>query len=515
MITLRSHLAGEWREGGGGPSTTLYDPTTEEPIAESSTHGLDLAGALAYARSVGGPTLRNLTFAERGALLRRMSKALQDAREALLDVSTRNGGATRSDGKFDVDGGIATLAYYAQLGERLGDRRYLVEGPGEPLGRSPRFAGYHLRVPRTGVAVHVNAYNFPVWGLCEKAAVALLAGVPSVAKPATSTAWIAVRAMEALVSEAAIPEGALQLLAGGIGDLLDHLLPEDSIAFTGSAETGARLRQIPAVVAKSVRINVEADSLNSSVLGSDVEPGSDTWNLFVRHVILEMTQKAGQKCTATRRLFVPAHRIDEIEAELDEGLSRVRVGDPGESGIDMGPLVTRQQLADARRGIAALLADGARSIRGGEPLARKGYFLPPTLLRHDSPHEAKAVHEVEVFGPLTTLMPYTETSDAVALVCRGQGSLVASLYANDRDFLEQMILGCAPWSGRLAIASAKITDSMTPPGTVLAACVHGGPGRAGGGEELGGERGLAFYTQRTAIQGDRGLLDRILGAPRS
>jgi oxepin-CoA hydrolase/3-oxo-5,6-dehydrosuberyl-CoA semialdehyde dehydrogenase len=514
MITLRSYLCGEWRAGDAGGNAALENPSTGEKIAEASTKGLDLKASLAYARDVGGPALRKMTFAERGALIKRMSTALHENREALIDVSIENAGATRGDAKFDIDGGIGTLAYYARLGETLGDRTFVVEGPGETLTRSPRFAGYHVRTPRTGVAVHVNAFNFPVWGMAEKAACALLAGVPMIAKPATSTALVAFRAAEILVEKAAIPAGAFQFVAGSVGDMLDGLLPEDVLAFTGSADTAAKLRSLPAVIQRSVRVNVEADSLNAAVLGPDVEPGSEPWHLFVRHVVTEMTQKTGQKCTATRRVLVPKHRVDEMQAALGEKLSAIRVGNPKDEGIEMGPLATRSQLDDAKKGIAALVADGAKVVCEGKAPA-SGYFLAPTLLRHDHATKGKAIHAVEVFGPVSTLMPYENVDEAAKLVARGEGSLVAGVYSDDKDFLASMISSCAPWSGRLVIGSTKVADTSTTPGMVLPSCVHGGPGRAGGGEELGGERGLHFYTQRTAVQGDRALLDRILGAPKS
>ena len=514
MKTLASYLCGEWRVGSA-PMATLVNPVTEEPIAQCSTAGIDLKAALAYGRDVGGPVLRNMTFAERGALLKRMSTALHEAREELIELSIDNAGATRGDAKFDVDGGIGTLAFYAKLGESLGDKKFVVEGAGETLLRSPRFAGYHVRLPRTGVAVHINAFNFPVWGFAEKAACALLAGVPVISKPATSTALPAFRAVELVIAKANVPRGVLQLVCGGVADLLDGLLPEDVLAFTGSADTGAKLRSARAVVERSVRLNVEADSLNAAVLGPDVEPGSEAWHLFVRHTVTEITQKSGQKCTATRRILVPRARLEEVQAALVEKLTAVRVGDPRNEGIDMGPLATQQQHNDAQRGLALLVGDGARIVCGGVVPEGKGFFLTPTLLRHDTPMSAKVVHAHEVFAPVSTLMPYLDAGEAAKLVARGEGSLVAGVYSDDKVFLEEMIFACAPWSGRLVIGSTKVADTGCTPGMVLPSCVHGGPGRAGGGEELGGERGLHFYTQRTAIQGDRALLDRILGAPKT
>jgi oxepin-CoA hydrolase/3-oxo-5,6-dehydrosuberyl-CoA semialdehyde dehydrogenase len=516
MITLGSYLRGSW-QAGRGAGAVLANPTTEEPVARASTDGLDLAAALEHARRVGGPALRSMTYAERGALLLRMSKVLYAARDTLLEASIVNGGTTRSDAKFDVDGATGTLAYYAGLGTQLGAARWLVDGAGEQLTRSPRFWGWHMLTPRRGVAVHLNAFNFPAWGLAEKAAVALLAGVPVVSKPATATALLAYRVMERLVEAAELPDGALQLVCGGAGDLLTHLGPQDVLAFTGSGNTAAVLRALQAVVARSVRINVEADSLNAAVLGPDVEPGSETWGMFLRDVVREMTQKAGQKCTATRRVFVPRAILARVQADLAAQLAEVKVGDPALDEVRMGPLATAEQLAGVRAGIAALEQAGARIAFGsatgvqavGVPAGR-GFFIGPVLLRADAPHAASAVHEHEVFGPVATLMPYQDPADAIALVARGAGGLVASVYTDDHAVLSELVLEMAPWSGRILVGSAKVADQATAPGLVLPACVHGGPGRAGGGEELGGLRGLHFYLQRTAVQGDRALLERAL-----
>jgi oxepin-CoA hydrolase/3-oxo-5,6-dehydrosuberyl-CoA semialdehyde dehydrogenase len=518
MITLKSYLCGAWCEGNGGDAS-LVNPSNEEVIARCSTKGLDLQAALAYARDVGGPALRAMTFAERGALLKRMSSALHESREALVDASTLNNGATRGDAKFDVDGAIGTLAFYAKLGEKLGaeqgDRRFLLEGGGEPLTRAPRFCGYHVWTSRTGVALHINAFNFPAWGLAEKAACAILAGVPILTKPATSTALVAFKLVEVLVDKAAIPAGVLQLVCGSVGDLTDHLLPEDVIGFTGSANTGATLRRSRSVVERSTRINIEADSLNAAVLGEDVEAGSETWHLFIRHLATELTQKSGQKCTATRRIFVPRRHADAIQEALSERLAAIRVGDPSHEGIDMGPLATAQQLKDAQAGIELLQADGCRIVFGNtaNPVG-KGYFLSPILLRHDDAMTARAVHAHEVFGPVSTILPYDGAAQAPALVARGEGTLVCSIYSNDKGFLETVLLASATWTGRILLGSDKVADQTTTPGMVMPASIHGGPGRAGGGEELGGERGLRFYMQRTAIQGDRSILDRLLGAPK-
>lgn len=520
MITLKSYLRGEW-VAGTGRATTLVSPTTEEPIAEASTAGLDLGAALEFARTRGGPALRAATFAQRGAWLDALSKALHARRDALLDESIRSCGTTRSDAKFDVDGAIGTLAFYAGLGKKLGETTAIVE-PAEQLTKSARFFGAHAWTSREGVAVHVNAFNFPAWGLAEKLAVAILAGVPVISKPATSTALLAMRIAEGIVEAGALPPGAFQLLAGSAGDLLERLGPQDVLAFTGSADTGAKLRAGKGPVERSVRVNVEADSLNSAVLGPDVEAGSDVYAMFVRDVVREMTQKTGQKCTATRRIFVPAGIVDRVQEDLAEQLGAIKVGDPSRDDVRMGPLATKQQLDDFRAGVAKLEASGAKVVLGsahevdalGVP-AGKGFFVGPVLLRADAPAEASAVHAHEVFGPCATLMPYRDADEVVRLVAMGQGGLVASVYGDDRALLRTLVLGVAPWHGRVLIGSSKVADQAIAPGMVLPSCVHGGPGRAGGGEELGGERGLRFYMQRTAIQADRALIEKLFEPAKS
>jgi len=516
MKVLKSYLEGRWQEGKG-EGAALLNPTTGETVARASADGLDLARALAFAREKGGAALRALTFAERGEILQKLANAIHEAREPLIAASIENGGTTRGDAKFDIDGGMATLAHYAELGRTLGARRFLVDGDGEKVTRSARFYGYHVRVPRPGVAVHINAFNFPTWGMAEKLAASLLAGMPVVTKPATSTALLAHDVMDAWVKTGALPEGSLSFLAGAAGDLLSHLGPFDVLAFTGGSATAKTIRSHPNVVAQNVRVNIEADSLNSTVLGPDVEPGSDLWHTFVRHVVTEMTQKAGQKCTATRRIFVARAHVDALEDALKEALSSVKVGHPASQGVTVGPLATPRQRDDAQAGIQKLVSSGARIVFGDGPAtlvdadASKGCFVPPTLLRADKPSDAAAVHAVEVFAPVSTLLPYESTAEVVSLAARGEGGLVSSLYSDDRACVEEVALGLAALHGRVLVVSSKTADQTIAPGMVLPSCVHGGPGRAGGGEELGGLRGLEFYMQRTAVQGDRTVLSRVLG----
>jgi oxepin-CoA hydrolase/3-oxo-5,6-dehydrosuberyl-CoA semialdehyde dehydrogenase len=521
METLESYLAGAWI-AGSGTMNILVNPTTEEPLAQTSTEGLDFGKAVAFARREGGPSLRALTFAERGEILRAMSRAIHAHRDALIEVAIKNAGNTRSDAKFDIDGASGTLAAYADLGKDLGDARFLIDGEGEKLGRSPRFFGQHVSVPREGVAVHINAFNFPAWGLCEKAAAALLAGVPVISKPATSTALLAHRIMKIFTEAHILPKGVLSFACGSPRDLLAQLGGEDMVAFTGSSDTGSAIRLLPTIGRSSVRVNVEADSLNAAVLGPDARPGSDTYAMFLKDVVRDITQKAGQKCTAIRRIFAPAAVLAEVRDDLVERLRLALVGDPALEGVTVGPLATAAQLRDVRAGIEKLASEATIVTGGLGPFEKvgisgdKGYFVPTTLLVNDKPGGGKLVHEHEVFGPVATLLPYDGTAkQAIAELRRGGGGLVCSVYSDDRAFTAEMLFGAAPYHGRIMFGSEKIADQSPGPGTVLPQLIHGGPGRAGGGEELGGLRGLAFYSQRVAVQGSRPILEAILGLKRA
>jgi 3,4-dehydroadipyl-CoA semialdehyde dehydrogenase len=501
MLELRSYVGGRW-VAGTGAAQTLLNPTTEEPLARASSEGVDLQAALQYARSTGGPALRAMSFAERGAALKAIADAIQTERERLLELGIANGGNTRSDAKFDVDGAIATLLAYSETAGSLGQSKFLVDGEGIQLGRSARFHGQHIAVPRHGVAVHINAFNFPAWGFAEKAAVALLAGMPVLSKPATSSATLAHRIMELVVEKKLLPDGALSFLVDSARDLVAHLGGQDVLAFTGSGETGAKLRAAPSVVQHSVRINIEADSLNAAVLGPDVEPRSDMYELFLKDVVRDMTQKAGQKCTAIRRVLVPYGVAASVREDLIELLGPVRVGDPKFEDTRMGPLASREQLADVREGVARL--GGKHAFGSVAPVGSTGFFISPILIED----AGEAVHEREVFGPMAALVRYKDNPGEI--VARGNGGLVSSVYSDDQEFIERMVAELAPYHGRLFLGHPKIELSPGP-GTVLPQLVHGGPGRAGGGEELGGPRGLAFYMQRVALEGSRPVIAKILG----
>jgi 3,4-dehydroadipyl-CoA semialdehyde dehydrogenase len=515
-MELQSYIEGKWQRGSGNGST-LVNPANEQSLGTATADGLNFSGALHYARSEGGPALAKMSFAARAEMLRAIAKAVHANRDELLALAMANGGNTRSDAKFDVDGAIGTLTAYADLGAELGDGPLLADGDATQLGRSARLFGQHVFLPRPGVAVHINAFNFPAWGLGEKAAAALLAGMPVITKPATSTALVAYRIAQIIVEGKLAPPGAFSFIAGSTGNLLDRMTGHDVLAFTGSSGTGSTLRATKALIGGNSRVNIEADSLNAAVLGPDAENGSDVMNLFVNDVVRDITQKTGQKCTAIRRVYVPKGKVAGVIEQLRERLAAIRVGDPAREEVTMGPVATAQQLRDVRAGIGKLTSAAKIVVGGAEPVSGigapngKGFFVAPTLLFAESPAPGDAVHELEVFGPVATVMPYDGSAEQVAaLVAAGGGGLVTSVYSDDKDFLRAAIVGIAPFHGRVVIGSAKVAGQAIPPGTVLPSLVHGGPGRAGGGEELGGRRGLAFYMQRVALQGDRALIDGLL-----
>lgn len=517
---LRSFLAGGWVAGSGTP-LSLLNPATEEVVAAASSSGLDCDAALRHARTAGGAGLRRLDFKQRGELLKALAARIHECRDELIDCGIRNAGNTRNDAKFDVDGAAAVCQAYGELAETLpaAGQGWLRDGAQVPLGRTSKSAGQHVLCPIEGVAVLINAYNFPAWGMLEKAACAWLAGVPVLAKPATATALMAHRLVEILLESRLLPDGALSLLVGPVGDLLERLDERDAVAFTGSSATGAAIRGLAGVRARSLRLNVEADSLNAALLGPDVTPGSDTFHQFVNDVARDMTQKAGQKCTAARRLFVPEGLMEAVTAALAPHLEEARAGDPALEGVRMGPLATRGAREAVQAGLARLLTEADVACAGRDDFlvrdgfAGKGFFQAPVLLRARDAAAARAVHEVEVFGPVATLLAYGAGGerDAVAReVLKGGGSLVASVYSDDREFLRRTVRGIAAGHGRVYVGSRKSAGGAGP-GTALPQLKHGGPGRAGGGEELAGERGLHFYMQRVALQGYGPLLEWIAG----
>jgi oxepin-CoA hydrolase/3-oxo-5,6-dehydrosuberyl-CoA semialdehyde dehydrogenase len=513
---LESYVTGAWRAGAGA-GTALCDASTGEVIALASTAGLDGAGIVRYAREVGGPALRALSFHERAALLRALGKKLFEFKDEFYEVSYRTG-ATRADSWIDIDGGIGTMLSFAGKGAReLPNSRVFLDGGVEGLSKGGSFVGQHICVPLEGAAVHINAFNFPVWGMLEKLAPALLAGVPAIVKPATATAYLAERVVRRIVGTGLLSPGSLQLLAGGIGDLLEHLDCQDVVSFTGSASTAAKLRTHPAIVRHSVRFIAETDSLNSSILGPDAVPGSPEFDLYIKEVVREMTAKAGQKCTAIRKALVPAPLADAVTDALAAALGRVVVGDPRVHGVKMGPLASRAQREEVLARIAALEAEAERVTGDVEALKpagaerERGAFLPPVLLRCRDVARARAVHEVEAFGPVATVLPYGDVDEAIALARRGAGSLAGSVFTADDAVATRLVLGLAPYHGRVLVVNRHCAQESTGHGSPLAPLVHGGPGRAGGGEELGGIRGVLHYMQRTAVQGSPDTLTAIGG----
>jgi oxepin-CoA hydrolase / 3-oxo-5,6-dehydrosuberyl-CoA semialdehyde dehydrogenase len=515
MTVLRSYVGGAWvtPAGDGRP---VFDAVTGEEVARVSSAGIDMAAALEYGRRTGGPALRELTFHQRAALLKSLGAALREHRDELYALSAR-AGSTLYDAKFDVDGGIGVLLSYASKARReLPNDTVYVEGAAEPLGRGGQFLGQHILTPLHGVAVQINAFNFPVWGPLEKFAPAFIAGMPSLVKPASQTAYLTARLVELIAASGLLPEGSLQLVCGGAGDLLDHLGEQDLVAFTGSAATARTLRAHPAVVARSVRFNAEADSLNCSVLGPDSVPGTPEFDLFVKQLIAEMTVKAGQKCTAIRRALVPGELAGEVTDAVSAALAGVVVGNPAEQGVRMGALASRDQLAEVRRSVSELLPAGRLvfgdpdrvEVVGADP--GRGAFISPLLLRCDDTTRAEP-HEVEAFGPVSTVIGYRDAADVIQLAARGRGSLAGSVVTADPGFAREVVTGLAPWHGRILVLDRDDAAESTGHGSPLPVLVHGGPGRAGGGEEMGGIRGVLHHMQRTAVQASPRMLEAVTG----
>ena len=505
-MKIPNYVMGEWREGTGDGSA-LIDPVTGEELARASTDGIDVAAALEYARHQGGPALRALSYAERGALLGKVIEVLNKNRDAYADIALRNSGNTKTDAAIDIDGGTGTLFYYSRLAGKLGGAKYLKDPGLERMGKDEAFQGMHIWVPMAGCALHINAFNFPSWGLWEKAAVAILSGVPVVAKPATVTCLLSYAMVKDVIAAGVLPKGALNLVCGSARDLLHKVTASDVIAFTGSAETATHLKGIKNLLAHGVRMNLETDSLNMSLLGPDATPSSPEFDLFVKEVVREMTVKAGQKCTAIRRAFVPAGIAKDVIEAVHARLSRTVTGNPRNETVRMGPLVNKVQQQAVLDGIKKLAAE-ARIVTGNadgfKPVdadPKVSAFVPPTLFHCADPKGAKAVHGVEVFGPVCTVMPYASAGEAFALAARGGGSLVASVFTGDDGFACEAAIALAPTHGRILVVDEKVGASQTGHGIVMPMTTHGGPGRAGGGEELGGTRGLRFYHQRAAVQG--------------
>jgi len=514
-LTLLNFARDQWVQGAGNP-TELPSAITGETVATTGSSGLDFKAMLDHARGVGGPALRKLTFHERAHMLKALGQAIMARKEELYELNYQTG-ATRPDGWIDIEGGAGTLFSFSSKGRReLPNQRVLIDGAMEQLSKNGTFVGQHVWTSLQGVAVHINAFNFPVWGMLEKLAPTLLAGVPAIVKPASSTGYLAEAAFRIMIEAGILPPGAVQLVMGGVGDMFDHLTLQDVVSFTGSADTAMKLQTHHVFARESVRFIAERDSLNASILGPDAAPGTPEFDLFVKEIYREMTSKAGQKCTAIRRAFCPAGHIDAVEEALRGRLAKVVIGDPRTEGVTMGALASRRQLTDVRERVAEL-SKHARIVSGdpdhaapiGENVAG-GAFMAPVLLRADDPWGAAGVHDVEAFGPVSTLMPYRDLPDAIALANRGLGSLVLSLFTFDPAVAEEFVLGAGAYHGRMLILDRTAAQESTGHGSPLPVLVHGGPGRAGGGEEMGGVRGVTHYMQRTALQGAPELLSKIV-----
>ena len=513
---LESYVCGQWARGAreGAP---VLDAATGEPVATVDSSGLDFAAALAHARESGGPALRKLSFHQRAAMLKALAQKLTEQKEEFYALSFATG-ATRADSWIDIEGGIGTLGFYASRGRRdLPNTPVLVDGGVESLSKDDSFSAQHILTPLTGAAIHINAFNFPCWGMLEKLAPTLLAGMPAIVKPASHTAYLTELMVRRILEAGALPEGALQLICGSVGDLIDHVEGQDVVTFTGSADTGRRLRSHRAIVEHSVRFNMEADSLNAAILGADAGPGSEEFDLFVKEIVREMTAKAGQKCTAIRRVLVPRAACEAVAKAVGERLAKTTVGDPRDEAVRMGALASLAQRDEVRARIRELAAEA--EIVAGDPVnvrvvagdADRGAFLNPVLLYCEKPTSARAPHDVEAFGPVSTLMPYDDADEAIAIARRGKGSLVASVFTNDAAIARELTLGLAPFHGRVLIGNRASAKSSTGHGSPLPGLVHGGPGRAGGGEELGGMRSVKHYMQRTAVQATPRLLGAVTG----
>lgn len=521
MTELQSYLQGQWREGQGDP-IELFNPATDQSVAAVRPAG-ELKAALDYARNVGGPALRALDFQARGQALQALAKCIHEHREELIEIAIANGGNTRGDAKFDIDGATAVLATYTEIAQELGARHFIVqESDSTPVYHGAKIRAQHIFTPRKGVAIHINAFNFPAWGMIGKLAVSILAGMPVLSKPATGSAQLAHRLGELIVEHKLLPEGSFSLLMGPAGDLLEHVGPDDVIALTGSAATGRIIRSHPQVLQSGARVNIEADSLNAAIVGADVEPGTELFDCLIRDLSVELTQKAGQKCTATRRILLPPQNRDAVREALLERLDDLstRVGDPASKDNRVGPLASQRQLEDARKGVS-ILQEHAKILRG-DPQRKafngvsegQGAFIEPILLEGEAEKALSpeaSFHHHEVFGPVATILPYDGSIEQAAqIIGLGAGSLVSTLYTNDRQATAKALTEIAPHLGRMVVVDEKSARASMTPGCVFACANHGGPGRAGGGAELGGKDGLYLYMQRTAIQGGASQLARLL-----
>ena len=514
MQQLQNFALGQWISGSG-KGTELFDAVNGELVAVADSSGLDFGAMLNYGRETGGPALRKMTFQERGRMLKALALYLTERKAAYYAVSVKTG-ATKIDSWIDIDGGIGNLFAYASLRKQFPDSSFYVDGELAKLSKEGTFIGHHIMVPKEGVALHINAFNFPVWGMLEKIAVNLLAGVPAVVKPATLTSYVTEVVVRDIHASGILPEGALQLICGSANGIFDHLEMQDVVTFTGSASTGKMLKQHPRLVDQSIPFTMEADSLNAAILGLDAAPGTEEFDLFVKEVRKEITVKCGQKCTAVRRILVPEKYLSDVQEALVKALGQTAIGDPRNEKVRMGSLAGMAQREDVVAALNELKKEsevvfGNDTINLIEADGTKGAFMSPTLLLNDKPFERLSSHSVEAFGPIATLMPYSTTEEAVAISKLGKGSLVCSITTNDTAIARDFVLNAATHHGRILVLNRASAKESTGHGSPMPMLVHGGPGRAGGGEEMGGKRGVMHYLQRTAIQGSPTMLTAITG----
>lgn len=513
MTKLENFILGRWMTGDG-EGQTLFNAIDETSIATASTKGIDFDAVLKYAREKGNPALRKMTFQERGRMLRALAIYLLERKEKFYKISAQTG-ATRIDSWIDIEGGIGNLFSNASLRRKLPDEPFTLDGDAIPLSKQNTFMGHHILVPKEGVAVHINAYNFPVWGMLEKIAVNLLAGVPAVVKPATVTSYLTEAVVKDIIASNILPEGSLQLLCGSAGDILNHVNSQDVVTFTGSAHTGLMLKSHPNILAENVPFNMEADSLNCIVLGDDVVPGQSEWDVFIKEVKKEMTVKAGQKCTAVRRIFVPENKMEDVWKALIPELDKTMIGNPANEKVRMGALASKDQRNEVKSQVQKLLASSELiygsldSVNVVDADADKGAFMSPLLLLNKNPFVNEDTHNIEAFGPVSTIMPYKNMDEAVELSKKGKGSLCSSIVTNSSANAKKYVLGAASYHGRILVLNSECAKESTGHGSPLPLLVHGGPGRAGGGEEMGGLRGIKHYLQRTAIQGSPSMITAI------
>lgn len=513
MPKLENYILGKWIPGDG-EGQPLFNAVTGEKIASATTKGIDMAAALQYARTVGNPALRKMTFHERGLMLRALALHLCNHLDRFYQLSYQTG-ATKADSWVDIEGGIGNLFSYASLRRKFPDQPYCLDGEYHSLGKANTFMGHHLLLPKEGVAVHINAFNFPVWGMLEKIAVNLLAGVPAIVKPATITSFLTEAVVKEIAASGILPNGALQLLCGSAGDLLNHVNEQDVITFTGSASTGLMLKSNPHILASNVPFTMEADSLNCIVLGEDVTPDMPEWDIFIKEVRREMTAKSGQKCTAIRRIFVPHNKLEAVHLSLGKALAQTAIGNPLNAKVRMGSLAGEAQRQEVKAQVQKLLASSQiiygslDSVELIDADNTKGAFMSPLLLLNEQPFNNMAAHEIEAFGPVSTLMPYQSIDEAVALARLGKGSLVSTIVTASQDLASKYVLGAGAWHGRILILNNDCARENTGHGSPLPLLVHGGPGRAGGGEEMGGVRGVKHYMQRLAIQGSPDMITAV------